>query len=112
MGSSLAIALFLSRVKALAKDGKLLFQPRNRNKTWEFMLRENLSEEDACNIITCLEPKHYHRGPYPDDDGSSGDVMIFLYPYEKTRLYIKLKIWTDAHGDAGVVMSFHEEGMK
>jgi hypothetical protein len=37
--------------------------------------------------------------------------MVFLYPYIKTRLYIKLKIWTDAHGDAGVVMSFHEEGM-
>jgi len=30
--------------------------------------------------------------------------MIFMYPYEKTRLYIKLKIWTDTKGDAGVVI--------
>jgi len=25
-------------------------------------------------------------------------------------LYIKLKIWTDTNGDAGIVMSFHDEG--
>jgi len=73
------------------------------------MLREGLSEEDVFNIIACLGQEHYQGGPYPDDDGSSGDVMIFFYPYEKKRLYIKLKIWTDAQGDAGAVMSFHEE---
>jgi hypothetical protein len=37
--------------------------------------------------------------------------MVFQYPYKKSELYIKLKIWTDAGGDAGTVMSFHEEGM-
>lgn len=28
----------------------------------------------------------------------------------RVKLYIKLKIWCDAAGDAGVVMSFHKEG--
>jgi len=37
-------------------------------------------------------------------------VKMFLYPDKDTRIYIKLKIWTDANGDSGVVMSFHEEG--
>jgi hypothetical protein len=38
--------------------------------------------------------------------------MLFFYPYkESLTLYIKLKIWSDEMGnDAGVVMSFHEEG--
>lgn len=109
MAGSLAVALFLSRLKALVRDHRLVFQPRNRRKTWEFMLREGLTEEDIFDVIACLEAKHYYKGPSPDDDGSSGDVMAFLYPYQNTRLYIKLKIWADAQGDAGVVMSFHEE---
>jgi hypothetical protein len=51
-------------------------------------------------------------GPWVDHDRSEGDVMLFFYPYrENLTLYIKLKIWSDAMGnDAGVVMSFHEEG--
>ncbi len=75
------------------------------------MLKEGLAEEDVNDMIARLEAKHYHEGPSPDDDGSAGDVMVFLYPYKTAMLYIKLKIWTDAGGDAGVVMSFHEEGM-
>jgi hypothetical protein len=111
LGSALAIALFLSRVKELIRVGKLVFQPRNWRKTLEFMLQEGLTEEDVFGVIARLEARHSYEGPSLDDDGSAGDVMVFLYPYIKTRLYIKLKIWTDAHGNAGVVMSFHEEGM-
>lgn len=36
--------------------------------------------------------------------------VVFDPRNQKTRIYIKLKIWTDANGDSGVVMSFHEEG--
>lgn len=36
--------------------------------------------------------------------------MVFFYPYKDMTLYIKLKIWSDSHGDAGVVLSFHKEG--
>ena len=36
--------------------------------------------------------------------------VVFDPRNQKTKIYIKLKIWTDANGDSGVVMSFHEEG--
>jgi hypothetical protein len=43
--------------------------------------------------------------------------MVFHQPYTRQApagdmilLYIKLKIWTDTNGDAGIVMSFHDEG--
>jgi hypothetical protein len=113
----LAAPLFLRRLVPLLTAGKLEFKPRNWRKTMEFMLKEGLSEEDVYDIVTKLKPEHYHQGPEPDDDGSPGDVMVFFYPYQSQslpqnviRLYIKLKIWTDIDGDAGVVMSFHEEG--
>lgn len=86
-------------------------------KTKEFMLGEGLIEEDAYVIIANLKPEHYTKGPEPDDDGSPGDVMVFHHPYTRQAspgdmilLYIKLKIWTDTDGDAGIVMSFHDEG--
>lgn len=108
---------FLSRLRPLLKVGALDFKPRNPRKTWEFMLAEGLAEEDAYDIIAKLGPEHYQRGPEPDDDGSDGDVMLFYYPYarlfppcDRIHLYIKLKIWTDTNGDAGIVMSFHDEG--
>jgi len=83
----------------------------------EFLLKERLKEEDIYKIVADLKPEHYYQEPEPDDDGSPGEVMVFFYPYkrqappnENIRLYINLKIWTDIDGDAGVVMSFHDEG--
>ncbi len=74
------------------------------------MLAEGLVAEDVYDILSKLRPEHFHAGPEADDDGSPGDVMVFFYPYRARTVYIKLKIWSDAQGDAGVVMSFHEEG--
>lgn len=117
MNGSLATQLFLLRLEPLLAARKLAWKPRNRRKTMEFMLDEGLNEEDAYEIIADLKPEHYAKGPEPDNDGSSGDVMVFYQPYTrqsppggKILLYIKLKIWTDTNGDAGIVMSFHDEG--
>ena len=49
---------FLGRLEPLLKAGSLRFEPRNR-KTWDFMLAEGLSEEDAYDIIARLEPGQY-----------------------------------------------------
>jgi hypothetical protein len=105
-----AAEVFLRRLRPLLADGKVVFQPRNAPKTWEFMLTKGLVEEDVFDVLKRLAPEHYHSGPADDRDGSAGDVMVFLYRSWGITLYIKLKIWTDTHGDAGVVMSFHEEG--
>jgi len=81
------------------------------------MQTEGLRTEDAFQIIGDLRADHVWRGPESDKDGTPGDVMVFLYPYKRLApqkdellLYIKLKIWTDPQGDAGIVMSFHDEG--
>jgi len=115
MSGSLAAQLFLRRLKPLLEARKLEWKPRNWRKTREFIQEEGLRTEDALAIICDLRADHFWRGPEPDDDGSPGDVMVFIYPYErqarnKISLYIKLKIWTDTQGDAGIVMSFHDEG--
>jgi hypothetical protein len=111
-----AATKFLDRLRPLLEAGALRFEPRNR-KTWEFMLEEGLGEEDAYDIIARLGPGYYEWGPRPDDNGTVGDVMLFSYPYtrlvphcDRIRLYIKLKIWTGADGDTGIVMSFHPWG--
>lgn len=112
-----AAQIFLGRLSPLIAAGKIAWQPRNRRKTYEFMLEEALRTEDALAIISDLRDEHFFQGPEPDIDGSPGVVMVFLYPYKRQAsprneilLYIKVKIWTDTHGDAGIVMSFHDEG--
>ena len=66
--------------------------------------------DDVFDYLKKLEPSNYYDGPKDDRNGTPGDVMMFLYPYKNTRIYIKLKNWTDKNGDSGVVISFHEEG--
>jgi hypothetical protein len=119
MSGTLAAQLFLMRLKPLLAARKLAWKPRNRRKTREFMLAEGLSEEDAYEIIANLKPEYYAKGPEPDDDESPGAVMVFYQPYtrqappgDEILLYIKLKIWADPDTgeDAGIVMSFHDEG--
>ena len=88
----------------------MVFRPANWRKSREFLLAEGLNEEDVLDTVSRLRPEHYHSGPEGDRDGSGGNVMVFLYPYNKTTLYIKVKIWTSSGGDEGAVLSFHEEG--
>ena len=84
--------------------------PRNRQKTMQFLFDEGLSVQDVLDFVKNLTPEDYYSGPSADDNGSVGDIMVFFKKYKDTTLYIKLKIWHDEKGDAGVVMSFHKEG--
>ncbi|TAH54415.1 MAG: hypothetical protein EWM51_06895 [Treponema sp.] len=110
MDGTLGVQIFLSRLKPLLEAGKLVFQPRNRRKTWEFMLAEGLTAEDAYEIIAHLKCEHHHRGPEDDHDGTPGAVCSFKYPYKSIFLYIKIKIVIGETGDSGAVLSFHDEG--
>lgn len=101
--------IFLNRLKVLLDENKVVFDPRNR-KTQNFLLQEDMNVDDVFDYLKKLEPSNYYKGPENDRNGTPGNVMIFLYPYKKIKIYIKLKIWTDVNGDSGVVMSFHEEG--
>lgn len=110
MNNSLAASIFIMRLKKLIDENKLIFKPRNRQKTMQFLFDEGLSVTDVLNYVKTLTPENFYSGPSPDDNGTSGDVMVFFQNYKNTKLYIKLKIWKDANGDEGVVMSFHKEG--
>lgn len=109
MNNIIAAQIFLAKLKVLVDKNKILFDPRNQ-KTQNFLLQEEMTIDDVFDYLKKLEPSNYYDGPKNDRNGTPGDVMIFLYPYKKTRIYIKLKIWADENGDSGVVISFHEEG--
>jgi len=109
LNNLIAAQLFIQRLKPLLAKNKVVFDPRNQ-KTLRFLLQEDMTEADVFEYLKKLEPSNYYDGPKDDRNEKPGGVMMFLYPYKKTRIYIKLKIWTDANGDSGVVMSFHEEG--
>lgn len=109
MNNIIAAQLFIHKLKLLLELNKVVFDPRNQ-KTKKFLLQEGMNTDDVFDYLKKLEPSNYFDGPKEDRNGKPGDVMMFLYPYKKTKIYIKLKIWTDANGDSGVVMSFHEEG--
>ena len=110
MKNSLAASIFIMRLQKLIKNNKLLFKPRNRQKTIQFLLNEGLTATDVINLLKKLTSEDFYGGPFQDDNGSKGDVMLFLKPYKNIKLYIKLKIWRESNKDAGVIMSFHEEG--
>ncbi|WP_191015395.1 type II toxin-antitoxin system MqsR family toxin [Treponema zioleckii] len=110
MNDNLSASIFIMRLQKLIAENKLIFKPRNRQKTMQFLFDEGLSVSDVLGFVKELRPENFYSGPTADDNGSAGDVMVFLQNYKDTKLYIKLKIWTDKNGDAGVVMSFHKEG--
>lgn len=111
MNNIIAAQLFIKRLKSLLADHKerISFDPRNQ-KTQLFMMQEEINSDDVFAYLEKLEPSNYFDGPKPDYNGTAGYVMMFLYPYKQTRIYIKLKIWEDKTGDSCVVISFHEEG--
>ena len=110
MNNSLAASVFIMRLKKLIERDRLIFKPRNRQKTMQFLFDEGLTVQNVMDYVRNLTPEDFYSGPIEDDNGSSGDVMVFFKNYKDTKLYIKLKIWCDENGDAGVVMSFHKEG--
>ena len=109
MNNLIAASLFIKDLQKVIEDGRLLFDPRNR-KTTDFMLSHDLDTDDVIDILRRLRPSNYLDGPQDDKNGTDGDVMMFLYPYKGERVYIKIKIWKDKSGKAGVLISFHEEG--
>lgn len=109
MNNIIAAQLFIQRLKPLLEQNKVVFDPRNQ-KTMKFLLEEDMDENDVFEYLRKLDSSNYYDGPKDDKNGKPGNIMMFLYPYKKTRIYIKLKIWTDKNGDFGAVISFHEEG--
>lgn len=111
MNGNLSASVFLIRIKKLIELGNLKFKPRNFNKTYQFLIKEHLTVADVLNYINNLKPENYYSGPFADENGTDGNVMIFIKKYKNIKIYIKLKIWQENQKDSGLIMSFHEEGL-
>ena len=109
MSKSLGSRIFLTRFLPLIRAGKVVFEPRNP-KTRQFLLDHDLTVDDAFGIVLQLVAEECVAGPEGDRDGTPGTVMVFHHPWRSKVLYIKLKLWSDESGDAGLLLSIHEEG--
>ena len=78
MNNSLAASVFIMRLKKLIDKNKLIFKPRNRQKTMQFLFDEGLSVIDVMNYVKNLTPEDFYSGPTEDDNGTAGDVMFFF----------------------------------
>lgn len=108
MSNDLAAELFLSSIKKLIREKKVVIAKREKNRN--FMLEYGLNSEDLFEIINGLTAKNRHSPVEKDNDGSDGNVMVFFALYQDFEIYIKLKIIYSADKKSGVVISFHKEG--
>jgi len=77
MSGTFGVQLFLFRFHQLLDARKVVFQPRNQRKTWEFMLAEELTVNDAYEMIAHLKSSHHLGGPENDHNGKPGAVLSF-----------------------------------
>ena len=89
------------------KNGEI-FIIANRGKNRKFILEYGLLIEDIKNIILDLEIEDYYKGPDKDKDGYDGEIWIFTPNYEKTKLYIKIRI---EKNKLVICISIHEYGI-
>jgi hypothetical protein len=110
VSKSIGAQVFLKRFLPLVTTGNVVFEPRNGPKTRQFLLDNDLTVEDAFGIVLQLRAEECVEGPEGDRDGTAGSVMVFHHRWGSKVLYVKLKLWSDETGDAGLLMSMHEEG--
>ena len=82
MNNSLAASVFIMRLKKLIERDRLIFKPRNRQKTMQFLFDEGLTVQNVMDYVRNLTPEDFYSGPTADDKGTSGDVMVFFKNYE------------------------------
>jgi hypothetical protein len=96
----------LTRIKIAAKNNRIYFI--NRDKNLKTLVRFDLHVQDIVSICLTLKMSDYHRGPEKDHDGSDGEVWIFIHPFHRTRMYIKIKLFTVNAIDYLKIISFHD----
>jgi hypothetical protein len=101
-------AFLLKAKKTLSEKQLVHFVPTS--KTMQELAGLGLQVGDVFRIISKLEPRHWHSGPEADRNGSPGEVFVFMYPYARELLYIKLKVSDMSDGSHLTILSFHEEG--
>jgi len=80
----------------------------NREKNRDFILKYGLLIEDIKNIILDLEIDDYYKGPEKDEAGFEGEIWIFTPNFQKTKLYIKIRL---ENNTLVICISIHEYGV-
>lgn len=98
---------FLASFKLAIEFDRWGFKARYR--TEQDLISLSLTRRQAADIICCLTPDNYCRGPEPDDTDSAKDVWVFGYDHEGTEVYIKLRLNPTPRNQMprGTVWSFH-----
>ena len=104
--ASLGLQLFLKRMRAALKGGRVRVIERDKNLA--AMDRFGLTARGICERLARLGPEHFWKGPEDDDDGSEGSVWFFLHDEFGARFYVKLKLFSVSGEDWIKVLSFHD----
>ena len=82
----------------------------SRRKNNDFIQKSGITEEEINDIIfKKLNKTHYKSGPEQDRDRQfpSGVLYTFVYPWQKYKIYIKIKILIRGRRSA-ICLSFHD----
>lgn len=90
---------FLKQFKQKVNESGLIVIPTKKNR--DYLARSGLLPNECIDIIINLTERNYSSGPELDRD-RNGDVWIFGCRHEGERIYIKLKLDTEAK-----CLSFH-----
>ncbi|HHY93863.1 MAG TPA: type II toxin-antitoxin system MqsR family toxin [Firmicutes bacterium] len=75
-----------------------------RVKNLEGLAQCNMLTSEIPRLIQLLTPRHYVRGPLPDERGGKISWWVFGVEYESTEFYVKLGL--DSR-DRARILSFH-----
>jgi len=101
---TLPLKVFLRDIKFSLNAGNFsIAHYRSKNK--DFIKEYGFTIDNIKSIILKLSPTHaLNKTSEPDLDGFPGFIYKFSYPYEKTKIYIKIRFNPP---DEIVCISFH-----
>lgn len=95
---------FLTRLKIISKEN-IFFIPRTKNQ--QALIDLGITKEYRLKLIYDLAVDDYISGPEEDHDSDfPGEIWVFGKIFDKTEIYIKLKIISNGK-DKAVCLSFH-----
>lgn len=97
---------FLKAFKGAYSKGSPIMYP-GRVKNWEVLSALGMTQTQRTESILALKPTDYVSGPLIDESGRKGKLWVFGAKYERSDIYIKLKLSPTKKGPRPICISFH-----